>query len=97
VKESYAKSGFAGEEELHHQGGATGYSGREWIATPEGEQKVVNKQAFAWNPSVQGGKVEDTVLLKNGKIEVMTSTPSLPVVTTTVNGTEYRSAGLLVK
>ncbi len=97
VKESYAKSGFAGEEELHHQGGPTGYLGREWVATPTGQQKVVNNQAFAWNPSVQGGKVEDTVLLKNGKIEGMTSTSSLPVVTTTVNGTAYQSAGLLVK
>lgn len=97
VKESYAKSGFAGEEELHHQGGPTGYAGREWIATPNGQQKVVNNQAFAWNPSVKGGKVEDTVLLRNGKIEVMTGTPSLPVVTTTVNGTSYKSAGLLVK
>lgn len=97
VKESYAKSGFAGEEELHHQGGPTGYAGREWVATPNGEQVVVNNQAFAWNPSVKGGKVEDTVLLRNGKIEVMTLTPTLPVVTTTVNGTSYRSAGLLVK
>lgn len=97
VKESYAKSGFAGEEELHHQGGPTGYSGREWVATPNGQQKVVNNQAFAWNPSVKGGKVEDTVLLKNSKIEIMTSTPSLPTVTTTVNGTTYQSAGLLVK
>jgi Xaa-Pro dipeptidase len=97
AKESYAKSGFAKEEELHHQGGSTGYTGREWVATPAGEQKVVNNQAFAWNPSVKGGKVEDTILLRNGKIEVMTSTPSLPVVTTVVNGSEYRSAGLLVK
>lgn len=97
VKESYAKSGFAGEEELHHQGGPTGYAGREWVATPNGQQKVINHQAFAWNPSVKGGKVEDTVLLKNGKIEIMTATPSLPVVTTTVNGTSYQSAGLLVK
>lgn len=97
VKESYAKSGFAGEEELHHQGGPTGYAGREWVATPNGQQVVVNNQAFAWNPSVKGGKVEDTVLLRNGKIEVMTLTPTLPVVTTTVNGTSYRSAGLLVK
>lgn len=97
VKESYAKSGFAGEEEFHHQGGPCGYLGREWVATPNGTQKVVNNQAFAWNPSVQGGKVEDTVLLKNGKIEVLTSTPSLPKVVTTVNGNSYVTAGLLVK
>src|SRR5271163_3105775 len=60
---AYVAEGFPGEEELHHQGGATGYGEREWLATPAGTEIVVNNQAFAWNPSIRGGKVEDTVLL----------------------------------
>jgi Xaa-Pro dipeptidase len=94
---AYAAEGFPGEERFHHQGGSTGYGEREWIATPTGTEAVVNNQAFAWNPSIRGGKAEDTVILRDGKIEWLTATPDLPVIEASVNGTEYPSAGVLVK
>ena len=94
---AYAAEGFPGEERFHHQGGPTGYGEREWVATPNGKETVVNNQAFAWNPSIRGGKAEDTVLLCDGKIEWLTSTPELPVINATVNGKVYPAAGVLVK
>jgi antitoxin VapB len=97
AKDAYGAEGFPGEEEFHHQGGATGYGEREWIATPAGTEVVVNNQAFAWNPSIRGGKVEDTVVLVDGKIEYLTETRDLPLVETERNGTTYRSAGVLIK
>ena len=97
AKDAYAAAGFPGEEELHHQGGATGYGEREWVATPNGAEIVVNRQAFAWNPSAQGGKVEDTVLLQDGAIEILTGTTKFPAVETVVGGQSYRSAGVLLK
>ena len=97
AQDAYKKAGFPGEEELHHQGGACGYGEREWLAKPGGADVVVNAQGFAWNPSVRGGKVEDTVLLLDGKIEILTNTDDLPVVNTTLSGRSYRSAGVLVK
>ena len=97
AKDAYTAAGFPGEEELHHQGGPTGYGEREWVATPNGTEVVVNRQAFAWNPSAKGGKVEDTVVLRDGKIEILTETAQLPVVETVVGGQSYRSAGVLLK
>jgi len=94
---AYAAEGYAGEEKFHHQGGPTGYGEREWVATPRGAEVVVNNQAFAWNPSIRGGKAEDTVLLRDGKIEWLTATPELPVIEATANGTVYPAAGVLVK
>ena len=94
--EAYASQGFADEEQLHHQGGATGYVEREWVATPNGAETVVNNQAFAWNPSIRGGKVEDTVLLKDGKIELLTATPSLPALSSSANGNSYPATGVLI-
>jgi len=94
---AYAAQGFSGEERFHHQGGPTGYGEREWVATPKGTEVVVNNQAFAWNPSIRGGKVEDTVLLRNGVIENLTPTPDLPVIEPWVKGGEYVAAGVLVK
>ena len=94
---AYAAEGFPGEEKYHHQGGPTGYGEREWVATPKGTEVVVNNQAFAWNPSIRGGKAEDTVLLRDSKIEWLTATPELPVIEATANGTVYPAAGVLVK
>jgi antitoxin VapB len=97
VQSAYADEGFPGEEEFHHQGGATGYGEREWLATPDGKEIVVENQAFAWNPSIQGSKVEDTVVLHNGQIECLTETPDLPIVETQLHGVTYRSAAVLVR
>ena len=94
--DAYAHEGFAGDEQTHHQGGATGYWEREWVATPDGNEKVVNDQAFAWNPSVRGGKVEDTVLVHDGKIELLTPTPDLPALESSANGNSYPATGVLI-
>jgi antitoxin VapB len=93
--EAYSDLGYQGEERMHHQGGATGYFEREWIARPGGGEKVTPQQAFAWNPTVQGAKVEDTVLLRNGTIEILTATPRLPTVSTSCGGRAYLSASVL--
>ena len=95
---AYAREGFGGEERFHHQGGATGYGEREWIATPDGAQVVLDRQAFAWNPSIRGGKIEDTVILRDGVIENLTPTPELPILSEEmVEGSNYTAAGLMVK
>jgi len=94
---AYAAEGFPGEERFHHQGGPTGYGEREWVATPTGTETVMNDQAFAWNPSIRGGKAEDTVLLHDERIEWLTATPELPVIEASANGAVYPAAGVLVK
>lgn len=97
AQEAYAAEGYPGEERFHHQGGPTGYGEREWVATPNGTEVVVDNQAFAWNPSIRGGKAEDTVILHNGQIEWLTATPELPVIKATANNKQYPAAGVLVK
>ena len=95
---AYAAEGYPGEERFHHQGGPTGYGEREWVATPQGTEVVVNNQAFAWNPSIRGGKVEDTVILVDGVIENLTPTPELPQISEAiVEGSAYSATGVLVK
>lgn len=94
--DAYAATGFPGDENLHHQGGATGYWEREWVATPDGKETVVDNQAFAWNPSIRGGKVEDTVLLHNGQMELLTPTPELPALESSANGNSYPATGVLI-
>ncbi|MDR3772272.1 MAG: aminopeptidase P family N-terminal domain-containing protein [Terracidiphilus sp.] len=98
AKDAYTAQGYHGEERFHHQGGPTGYGEREWVATPTGTEVVVNNQAFAWNPSIRGGKVEDTVILVDGVIENLTPTPELPQLTEAiVEGSAYSATGVLIK
>lgn len=96
AQQAYTELGYTGEETMHHQGGPTGYWEREWVARPGGTERVLNRQALAWNPSLQGAKVEDTVVLRDGKIENLTKTPRLPIVETRQYGNTYESAGVLV-
>lgn len=91
---AYAAAGAAQEIARHHQGGAAGYLERDWLATPTGTERVAAVQGFAWNPSLYGAKAEDTVLLRDGSIEILTETPELPVIETEAGGGVYHAAGV---
>ena len=81
AREAYAKAGFAGQEHLHHLGGAIAYRAREWVAHPHSTDVVMAPQAFAWNPTITGTKVEETCLLQaDGTLEVLTSTDRWPSI-----------------
>ncbi|HEX5234339.1 MAG TPA: M24 family metallopeptidase [Silvibacterium sp.] len=97
AQRAYASVGAADAIEHHHQGGACGYAERDWIITPNGSERVTAPQAFAYNPSLRGAKAEDTVLLANGKIEILTATPDLPTIEAAVSGATYSSAGVLIR
>lgn len=94
--QAYAESGYDGEWELHHQGGAIGYNERDWIAVPGLRATLQEGQAFAWNPTVQGAKVEDTIVVRKGKILNLTATPGWPVITLNVNGKKIASPAIRV-
>ena len=77
--DAYAAAGFPEEWRRHHQGGLTGYEGREVFAVPREPTVVPESSAVAWNPSVTGGgKSEDTALVTSDGVEVITRTPDLP-------------------
>jgi Xaa-Pro aminopeptidase len=92
---AYAECGFADEINKHHQGGACGYRTREWVAHPKSKERVAINQAFAWNPSITGTKVEETAILTEEGIQTITGSPDFPMIATKVNGREYRSPGIL--
>ncbi|WP_431074351.1 M24 family metallopeptidase [Microbacterium phyllosphaerae] len=78
---AYARFGFDPDEwQRHHQGGPTGYAGRDPRATASTTDLLVENQAFAWNPTAPGVKVEDTMLRTETGWEVLTVDERWPSV-----------------
>jgi antitoxin VapB len=95
AQRAYADAGYPGEEAKHHQGGATGYRTREWVAHPASEEVVQRRQAFAWNPSITGTKVEETALVDDDGLRLITATPDWPSYSLPVGGMTVRIPGVL--
>jgi Xaa-Pro aminopeptidase len=79
LKSAYKQAGRERAWCEHHQGGPTGYFTRDFVIAPDDLKMLVDGSAYAWNPSLPGLKVEDTVLLLNDKLEVLTQDPGWPL------------------
>lgn len=78
LQQAYAQHHHPLAWKYHHQGGPTGYFTRDFLATPFDDRIVLDGSAYAWNPSLPGLKVEDTVLLAHQSLEVLTHDPQWP-------------------
>jgi Xaa-Pro aminopeptidase len=78
IAATYDRLGFHGAVLDHHQGGTTGYLSREQLATPGNPARINPTVALAWNPSLPGSKIEDTVLRSADELEVLTVDPAWP-------------------
>ncbi|WP_372479008.1 M24 family metallopeptidase [Halomicrobium sp. HM KBTZ05] len=88
VQDAYAQLGWSGEWKNHHQGGAAGFAGREWIATPTHDAPVFLPMAYSWNPTVQGAKSEDTHLVTDERVEPISVTGEWPRTTVSAVGAD---------
>jgi Xaa-Pro dipeptidase len=97
---AYAAAGYPDEWREHVQGGPIGYLSREFDVVPgtAGAQTVIRSgDAFAWNPTVAGGKSEDTFIVTAGRASPVSNTPDWPSITVrTAAGAASRPAILSV-
>jgi antitoxin VapB len=93
----YAKVGVPEEWRKHHQGGAIGYDDRDYVIYPGIEDVVQDKQAFAWNPTITGAKVEDTIIAFEDHIEVITQSGDWPMIIVDLDGKTYPQPGILIR
>lgn len=96
TKKAYSDVGFPNEETKHHQGGACGYKTRDWVAHSKSTEQVFVSQAFAWNPSIVGTKSEETLLVNENGIEIITASPNFPTISNVIDGIEYKTPDILV-
>ncbi|MBU0477040.1 M24 family metallopeptidase [bacterium] len=93
----YERTGFRDEWKLHHQGGATGYSCRDYKGTSDSKEVVELNQAFAWNPSITGTKSEDTIIALKDKTEIITQAEDWPMLTVKYEDQSIQKPDIYIK
>jgi len=97
--ENYKKYGYPDEWKKLHQGGSTGYRGRDIrpdLNTPDSEVVMLN-QAYAWNPSIAGIKSEDTILVNEKNNEIVSEDKDWPLVKIELDNNIIYRPGILIK
>jgi antitoxin VapB len=97
MKGWYKSVGYENEWMLHHQGGAIGYDDREWVIYRGIKEVVQENQAFAWNPTITGAKVEETMIVTKDGFEVVTKSPNWPMIIVNLNGKKYPQPSILIR
>jgi Xaa-Pro aminopeptidase len=93
--EAYRSAGYPDEWKLHHQGGAIGYTGRDYRTNFETPDVVQANQGFTWNPSLTGTKSEDTILATPSGPQPITLPVIFPRVTIEVEGMKFERPAIL--
>jgi Xaa-Pro dipeptidase len=78
-------------------GCATGYREREFEITPSTTEAAQENQAYAFAPTLEGVRVEDTVLLTADGVEILTTTGKWPVREIEMAGKKFQVPTILVK
>ena len=85
----YYEEGYPLEYKAHHQGGLTGFIPRELRANTGCTHVVKENEVYAFNPTIQGSKCEDTVLVTKKGIENITYTGSYTYVACEIDGEQF--------
>lgn len=98
AQNAYKQVGYPDEWKLHHQGGPIFGLERLFLAAPGDRTKIIPGMVLAWNPTLQGAKFEDTVLVKqDGTLENLTPVLNWPSVDVKVGATTYKVPGLMIR
>ncbi len=61
------------------------------------KEVVKTNQSFAWNPTITGTKVEETIIVNEKGFEVLTKSPNWPMIIVNLNGKKYPQPSILIR
>ncbi len=94
--EEYRRLGYDNEWELHHQGGTIGYIGRDHRISWSTKGEIQPNQAFSWNPSITGAKLEDIIIAAPEGVKLVTYPVSFPALKVEAEGLVFNRPDILV-
>jgi len=95
--EAYQERGYPEEYQFHHQGGATGYTGRDYRVNFQTPDIIQENQAFCWNPSIAGTKSEDTMIATSKGPALLSRAVQFPTIEMEIEGYTFQRPGILEK
>jgi len=95
AQKAYATAGFPDQWQFHHQGGSIGYLPREVKAGPGCQVEALDRQAFAWNPTIAGTKCEDTILCRETGPDLLAPPTDWPMLRAKWKGFEIDRPAIL--
>ena len=72
-------------------------SNEQYLGVPGSQDEVRENQVYAWNPSITGTKMEDTVLIGAEENVVLTAIPEWPTIPVGIGGKVYKRPAILVQ
>ena len=81
---------------MHHQGGLTGYKGREIKAYSNINDLVKINQAYAWNPTIVGGKSEETIIIGKDNNYIVSQSNIWPKININIENKIYQLSDILI-
>ena len=88
-KKAYENAGYPGEWENHLQGGISGYAPLEFLTLENSGIIVRENNIMGWNPTIQGTKSEDPILITRTKPVQFTIDSRWPYKDYTVGGKRF--------
>ena len=95
--DAYSEKEYPEEWKFHHQGGAIGYTGRDYRVNFKTPDLILEHQAFTWNPSITGTKSEDTILVTSKGPEMITRPIRYPTLAMEVEKISFIRPAILEK
>jgi len=93
----YEKFGEAEEWRAAEQAELIGYAPSEHMIVPRSERLLPAGSAIFWHPSVRSSAVGDTVLVREGRAEMLTQTDSWPTLPIAVKNEPVPQAAILCR
>lgn len=92
---TYAELGWENGWKRHTFGGKTGYRTREFTLGPASQGAIEANTAWAWNPTVEGTKSEDTVIVGEQGVALLGEDARWPQLSFEIEGTAWNRPDIL--
>lgn len=97
ARRAYAEAGMRDVWAYREPGGAVAYEERTAVATPEQPLAIRAGMSLVWRVAAGGAWIEDTFLVAEEGLEVLTSCRRWPAIEVRVGGTRVRVPSVLVR
>jgi antitoxin VapB len=93
----YEEAGYLNEWQKYHSGGFLSDNSRKCDNYSKNKRALKEKQIFAWHPTIKGVSIEDTFIVYENSIEVVTFDERWPLTPVEINGKVHYQPDVMIR